>query len=336
MDEILAMCEGGTRAEHFDNLRSMVWAGGGGGGNTHDTCVSAVASLVARGWTDTQIHERIEFATREACIRAGMPYDGPGFSRAIQKWIDSARKKGMDEEGPKKMSPSRVWATWLIGQFGGPGQCVSLGHGILHYRDGHWVETGVDQRELEQMVLEHFHNIDAVKARGAVETALRVLWKSDAQFGHTEAARYRVCTRDGTLDARRLTLEPWSADHQLLHQARAHYDPGAQCPRYERHVQGMFNGVQTTINTMEEFFGWTFVQDISYHQALCIVGPPGIGQRTVTDLLGAIHGEGATSGMARDHLNDPRARAGLIGKLVNISSEENHGRGVADDIARRS
>ena len=55
----------------------------------------------------------------------------------------------------------------------------------------------------------------------------------------------------------------------------------------------------------------------------------------MTDLLGAIHGEAATSGVARDHLNDPRARAGLIGKLVNISSEKNPGRGVADDIVRK-
>jgi hypothetical protein len=71
----------------------MAWAGVGGGGNTHDTCVSAVASLVARGWTDTQIHERIEFATREACGRAQLEYDGPGSARAIQEWIHSARKK---------------------------------------------------------------------------------------------------------------------------------------------------------------------------------------------------------------------------------------------------
>jgi P4 family phage/plasmid primase-like protien len=336
MDEILAICAGGTRAEHFDGLRTMVWVGEAGAGNTHDTCVAAVASLVARGWKDTHIHERIEFATREACIRAGMPYDWPGSSRAIQEWIDSARKKDIGAaSSAAKASQGRVLAGWLIEQFGGTEACLSLGRGILHYRDGRWVETGADPRELEQMVLEHGPNIDLLRARGAVETALGLLWRRDDQFGHTEAARSMVCTRGGTLDACRLTLEPWSADHQLLHQVRANYAPDAQCPRYERHVRGMFHGDQEKIDTLEEFFGWTFVQDISYHKALLIVGPSGIGKRTLIDLLDAIHGQGATSGVALYPLNDPRSRAGLVGKLVNISSERNRGQGVADDVFKK-
>jgi hypothetical protein len=177
MDELLVICEGGTRAAPFDNLRSMAWAGVGGGGTTHDTCVLAVASLVARGWTDTQIHERIEFAKEKACLRAGAAYDWPGSARTIQEWIDSARKKGMADTGARarKASLNRILAGWLIEQFGGTEACLSLGRGILHYRDGRWVETGADPRELEQMVLEHVHHIDLLRARGAVETALGLL-----------------------------------------------------------------------------------------------------------------------------------------------------------------
>jgi hypothetical protein len=182
----------------------MAWAGVGGGGTTHDTCVSAVASLVARGWTDTQIHERIEFATREACGRAQLEYDGPGSARAIQEWIHSARKKDIGAASSAgKASLNRILAGWLIEQFGGTEACLSLGRGILHYRDGRWVETGADPRELEQMVLEHGHHIDLLRARGAVETALGLLWRRDDQFGHTEPARSMVCTRGGTLDGAR-------------------------------------------------------------------------------------------------------------------------------------
>jgi len=76
-------------------------------------------------------------------------------------------------------------------------------------------------------------------------------------------------------------MERWSADHQLLHQVRANYDPEAQCPRYEAFVKGLCGGDQTKIDVMEEFFGWTFVQDTRYHKALFIVGPSGIGKSTV-------------------------------------------------------
>ena len=226
----------------------------GGGRSTHDACVAAVASMVANNWKDTSIHERIEFAKKEACLQASEVYNWPGSARAIQEWIDSARKKGMDEPGAdKKSALNRIMALWLIDQFGGLESCTSLGRGILHYKDGHWVETGIDQRELEQMVLEGFHNIDVLRARGAVETALGILWKRDGSFGHTEAASHMVCTPQGTLDAATLTIERWSADHQLLHQARASFDPDATCPRYERHVRGMFNGDQEEIDMMEEF-----------------------------------------------------------------------------------
>ena len=59
--------------------------------------MAAVTSLVARGWTDTQIHERLEFALKEAGLHAGMAYDSPGSSHAIQEWIDSARKQSRDQ-----------------------------------------------------------------------------------------------------------------------------------------------------------------------------------------------------------------------------------------------
>ena len=74
---------------------------------------------------------------------------------------------------------------------------------------------------------------------------------------------------------------------------------------------------------------------MSFHKALFIVGPSGIGKSTLTDVLHAIHGEEATSGVALYNLNDPRSRAALIGKLVNISSEKSRGQATADDVFKK-
>ena len=66
-------------ARASSTLRDCVrvsWLGRG------DLADRAVASMVARDWRDTQIHERIEFARKEACVRAHMEYDWPGSSRA--------------------------------------------------------------------------------------------------------------------------------------------------------------------------------------------------------------------------------------------------------------
>ena len=336
MDEILAMCEGGTRAEHFDNLRSMVWAGGGGSGNTHDTCVAAVASLVARGWKDTHIHERIEFAKKEACLRAGMEYDWPGSARAIQEWLHSARQKGMDEAAVnKKSATARVMAAVYIEELGGEKACVSLGRGILRYRDGHWPETGVDPRELECVVMDQFAAIDVIAARRVIDTVVSLLHRKGEDFGNTEAARHMVCTPSGTLDARTLVMERWTPEHQLFHQVRADYQEDAMCPRYEQFLRGMFNGDQNNIDTLEEFFGWTFVQDTSFQKALFVVGPSGIGKTTLTSLLEAIHGAQATSNVALYALSNPNSRIQLFGTLVNVSSEKSRARDVVSDTFKK-
>lgn len=84
-------------------LNDMEWAGVGGGGNTHDTCLSAVSSMVARKWTDDDIHERIQRAKREACEAAGMPYNWPESFKVIQEWIDSARDKNFDTQSKARI-----------------------------------------------------------------------------------------------------------------------------------------------------------------------------------------------------------------------------------------
>lgn len=77
-------------------LNDMEWRGVGGGGNTHDVCVEAVSSMVARKWTDDEIQNRVQRAKREACEAAGMTYDWPDAEKRIQEWIDSGRDKKFD------------------------------------------------------------------------------------------------------------------------------------------------------------------------------------------------------------------------------------------------
>lgn len=94
LDEISGFCKNPDDPVYA--LNDMVWAGVGGGGNTHDTCVRAVSCMVGRLWPDEDIHDRIQRAKREAAETAGMTYSWPEAQKVIQEWIDSSRDKKFD------------------------------------------------------------------------------------------------------------------------------------------------------------------------------------------------------------------------------------------------
>lgn len=128
IDEIKGFCKNAN--DPIYTLNDMEWHGVGGGGNTHDICLSAVSSMVRRGWSNADIHKRIERAKREACEAAGMPYDWPQAQRKIQEWIDSARAKFAPDGGSSKKTSHGTLADAFLARGG---------HHILYDRDAmHW------------------------------------------------------------------------------------------------------------------------------------------------------------------------------------------------------
>lgn len=100
LDEIRGFCA--NPDDKIVMLNDMTWAGVGGGGDTHDTCLAAVSSMVARKWTDEEIQHRVQRAKREACEEAGEAYNWPEAESVIQGWINSSRDKKFDTTAKKR------------------------------------------------------------------------------------------------------------------------------------------------------------------------------------------------------------------------------------------
>ena len=112
IDEIRGFCS--SEDDPIYALNHMEWLGVGGGGDTHGTCVAAVASMVARKWSDLDIQKRIQRAKREACERAGAPYNWPQAEKVIQEWTDSCRDKKFDHaNAPRKVSHGSLAEAFL-------------------------------------------------------------------------------------------------------------------------------------------------------------------------------------------------------------------------------
>jgi putative DNA primase/helicase len=111
-DEIRLFCK--ERDNAISRLNDMTWKGVGGGGDTHETCVAAVALMVSSGWPNEAIHQRVQRAKRVACEFAGESYEWPKAHDVIEEWINSARAKGFEKKKTKGRPSHGVIADRLL------------------------------------------------------------------------------------------------------------------------------------------------------------------------------------------------------------------------------
>lgn len=339
LDEIAAICHG--TGEHFNALNTMVWLGVDGGGNTHDICVSATASLVGRGWADSDILDRIQRAKQASVERSGNTYDWPNADETIREWIESARRKGIGEVRvvrEKKAPPERLMAEWGLASLGGP-EAVRTVSGLLRrYHDGHWPMVDVPALHRAMYAFDPF-----LKKRDAESAVAILATLTEARdFGRTEGLeprddpkRQRICLTNGTLNLRTGQVEPWSSDHEILHQIDVEWDDFAECPLYDYVSKFAFNNDQVAIETWDEYCALTLVDDMTFQKVLFLRGPGGNGKGTLARVLRNLHSPSAIGSVAVTDLNDERKRTSLVGKLVNISGEQSRFNTVADTYLKK-
>ncbi len=337
LDELKAFC--GGEGEHFHNLNQMVWAGVGGGGDTHDICVAATASMVSRGWEDGHIHHRIERAKESACARAGEVYDWPDATKTIQEWINSARNKGMTGTKKKSKIPKeREMAIWALEELGGMDNVATVDGVLRKYEDGYWQAVNVEA--LKQKIYVENPLIKEGEAKSAIKILHTLTMK--IIFGRTENVepqydpmRQRVCLQNGTLNLKTGNLELHNSEHELIHQLNFDWDESATCPEYDKVLNFTFNGDDESINLWDEFCALTLIDDMSFQKILFLKGPGGNGKGTLARVLRNMHDPSAVGSVAITDLNSERKRTSLIGKLLNISGEQSRLNLVSDTYLKK-
>lgn len=341
LDEIRAILD--DKADKIADLNNMAWLGIDKGGNTHDSCVAAVGWMVSRSWPDYAIYRRIERAKAEACERNGGTYNWPSAARTIQEWINSAKAKGMEGSSekaktPKKLPPERVMAAWAIEHLGGR-DCLATVNGQLRkYSDGHWAKVDVDK-----LVREMYDEDDAIKereakaARSIVHTML-----VRENFGKTpdlspkdDPVCQRICLQNGTINLRTGVLEPWSKEHELLHQLPIQWVDEGDCPLWDQLVRDAGGGEPKWKETLEEAMALSLVRDMSFQKMFFFLGSGGNGKGTVASVLSALHDADAIASVSVTNLNDERKRTSLVGKLINLSGEQSRLNLISDEYLKK-
>lgn len=329
IDEITAHAHG--KGEHFDSLNTMVWKGVDGGGNTHDVCVAAVACMVARQWLDSDIVKRIDRAKREACERAGDSYSWPDAERTINGWIESARKKGMDTTSKAKRIPAeRLVAEAIVHELNSDFIRLVTHQGqTLLYGDGYW--RLLEDEEIMRMVFARDRSLTMAQINNI--TKLIRLGSQVDNFG--EPGFTRICLQNGTYNLTTGRMELWASEHEIRHQLPFEWDDESTCPLYDELVNKTLDGDADAIRLWDEYCAHTLVPDMSFQRLLFLVGPGGTGKSTLASVLRSVHDSRAVSSVPITALHDERMRSMLVGKLINVSSEQSRLNPIADDYLKK-
>lgn len=131
------------------------------------------------------------------------------------------------------------------------------------------------------------------------------------------------------------TLLPHSPELFNTYALPFEYQPDADCPLWLRTVDHTFQNDNKGAMALQEFFGYALSGDTSRQKGLMLVGPPGGGKGTVTNVLTALMGQENVSS------TDPRSMSGefglwpLIGKpLALLADARTDGPVTADALGK--
>lgn len=138
---------------------------------------------------------------------------------------------------------------------------------------------------------------------------------------------------NGVLDLNTMELRPHRPEDYLKSSIPWGYNPKAQCPQLMRCLDTYFgkdDDCDSKINALQEFFGYCLMPHARYKKALLCYGESDCGKSTIPYLLRVLLGHENVTAVGVEHMDDPRKRAPLLGKLVNLLTEITSDAMIAD------
>jgi P4 family phage/plasmid primase-like protien len=271
-------------------LNDMVWKGAGGGGNTHDTCLSAVASMVARGWTDEAIIARIRRAKREACEHAGEVYNWPKDLQTIQEWIDSAREKEFGLRRSKSKPSHGELANFVVAKHGSIIRRDRGRRDWCVFNGKFWGEGATE--EVKTLIRSCLPDEQVFKGTiDGIEGVMRLYPELSIEPDRWDADKHLLNCPDGTYDPRSGERYDHDPRHHITKMARV-------CPRFDYQgsrwlsaLDSWFGGDPVELEYIQTLFGLFLTGETRDECVAIWIGKSGAGKTKMTDIMGYILGD---------------------------------------------
>ncbi len=143
-----------------------------------------------------------------------------------------------------------------------------------------------------------------------------------------------LAVANGMLDMGAGKLHAPSSDLFTLIAVRTKYDAVAECPEWLKFLNSIWGDDETTIDVLQEMFGYLVVGERNFQKAFLVIGPPRSGKGTIGRVLRRLfdgpdtrHG---TTVLSFGDFSSPFGLAPIIGRSVAIVADARTGRNSDD------
>ena len=196
---------------------------------------------------------------------------------------------------------------------------------FYEYKDGYYVlkkETEI-KKYVKNILGEKYSGHRASEVLHSVETEMYI---RPEELNKTRLLN----VKNGFFDIETEQLIGHDPDICSTIQLGVEFNKSATCKKWLETIYQIFEGDESKINTLQEFFGLCLTRETMYEKALFMIGDGANGKSTVLYVLENIIGAQNKISMPLEKLNDSHYVASLFNKLVNISIETNAKSSVYD------
>lgn len=197
--------------------------------------------------------------------------------------------------------------------------------------DGYW------QKIPDSEIINQVYKIDGSYANPSRYSAVVKTIKHLKDKGSVEPNHDLICLENGTLDPRTGKLQKHSHEHFLLNKLPVQWNPKAKCPVWRRTLNQIFQGDperKVKIDLIQELMGYLLIADTSHHKFFWFVGNGRNGKSLILKIIERLCGPENCTAMQLHRLSNSHIRAGLLNKLVNISSEIEPGEKIPTSLLK--
>lgn len=173
---------------------------------------------------------------------------------------------------------------------------------IALYADGYRKSTEARRKEI----------IEQIKARSH---------KPDLQWGRVADAE--VALENGVFNVLTGELRPHRPEDYLEKVIPWEWRPGAPCPAWRKALETWFpeESENSAVEALQEFFGYVLTSHARYKKALVLYGESDTGKSVPAHVLREMVGPQQYCSLPLDQMDDPMARAVIVGKQLNLMTE---------------